>query len=97
MTDDHRPDAPASSRPAARKHPGNDEPEIGFEESVPSDGKDPLGEKMIEDLGRVRPEATPKGRAAPGAAPKKKEKGGENDGPPEEPPPEPMPKPFPVS
>ncbi|VTU35910.1 hypothetical protein H4CHR_03779 [Variovorax sp. PBS-H4] len=30
----------------------NEEPEIGFEESVPLDGPDPVGEKMIEDLGR---------------------------------------------
>ncbi|OUM02731.1 hypothetical protein [Variovorax sp. JS1663] len=30
----------------------DDEPEIGFEESIPLDGRDPVGEKMIEDLGR---------------------------------------------
>ncbi|VTU31692.1 hypothetical protein H6CHR_03651 [Variovorax sp. PBL-H6] len=29
----------------------NEEPEIGFEESIPLDGPDPVGEKMIEDLG----------------------------------------------
>jgi hypothetical protein len=30
----------------------NEEPEIAFEESIPSDGKDEVGEKMMEDLGR---------------------------------------------
>ena len=30
----------------------NEEPEIAFEESIPLDGPDPVGEKMIEDLGR---------------------------------------------
>lgn len=34
--------------------PGNDEPEITQEESIPSDGKDEKGEKMMEDLGRER-------------------------------------------
>ncbi|MDM0013552.1 hypothetical protein QTH87_14015 [Variovorax sp. J22P168] len=42
----------------ARRSPAdsssNDEPELGAEESVPLDGKDPVGEKMIEDLGRER-------------------------------------------
>ena len=39
----------------------DEEPEIGFEESIPLDGKDPVGEKMIEDLGRHReqPEKVP--------------------------------------
>lgn len=32
----------------------DDEPEIGFEESIPLDGRDPVGEQMIEDLGRHR-------------------------------------------
>jgi hypothetical protein len=34
--------------------PSNDEPEITQEESIPSDGKDEKGEKMMEDLGRER-------------------------------------------
>ena len=32
----------------------DEEPEIGFEESIPLDGPDPVGEKMIDDLGRER-------------------------------------------
>jgi len=39
-------------------HPGDpgvrEEPEITQEESVPSDGKDPVGEKMMDELGRER-------------------------------------------
>lgn len=34
--------------------PTDHEPEITQEESVPSDGKDEVGEKMMEDLGRER-------------------------------------------
>ena len=30
-------------------------PELANEESVPSDGKDPKGEKMMEELGRSKP------------------------------------------
>jgi hypothetical protein len=30
----------------------NEEPELSSEESVPLDGKDPIGEKMMEELGR---------------------------------------------
>lgn len=37
-----------------RKSPDNEEPELGNEESVPLDGKDPVGEKMMDDLGRDR-------------------------------------------
>lgn len=38
----------------------DEEPEIAFEESIPLDGPDPVGEKMIEDLGRgERPEKEP--------------------------------------
>ena len=33
----------------------SEEPEIGFEESIPLDGPDPVGEKMIEDLGGREP------------------------------------------
>lgn len=32
--------------------PSEPEPPIANEESVPSDGKDEVGEKMIEELGR---------------------------------------------
>jgi len=45
MTDTTRADSP--NRQAV-----NEEPEIAFEESIPSDGKDEVGEKMMEDLGR---------------------------------------------
>ncbi|CAN5779144.1 hypothetical protein BH11PSE13_BH11PSE13_27730 [soil metagenome] len=34
--------------------PGSEEPEVTQEDSVPSDGKDKEGEKMMEDLGRER-------------------------------------------
>lgn len=34
----------------------NEEPEIVQEESVPSDGKDTKGEKMMEELGRHKPQ-----------------------------------------
>ena len=45
--------APAKTSPATRTKPGDhEEPEITQEESVPSDGKDEVGEKMMEDLGR---------------------------------------------
>jgi hypothetical protein len=33
----------------------NEEPEIGFEESIPLDGPDPVGEKMIDELGGRQP------------------------------------------
>ena len=55
MTDDT-----AARRPQPRRHPANEEPEIGFEESIPSDGDDPVGEKMIEELGQAKPEQVPK-------------------------------------
>lgn len=41
--------------PSTAKTPDNEEPERVDEESVPSDGRDELGEKMIEDLGRDLP------------------------------------------
>jgi len=45
---------------------GDAEPEITQEESVPSDGKDEVGEKMMEELGRDRGKGDqPKG-AVPG-------------------------------
>lgn len=37
------------------KNPKNEEPEIAQEESVPSDGPDHKGEKMMEDLGKNKP------------------------------------------
>jgi hypothetical protein len=40
--------------PLSRAGDVNEEPEIGFEESVPLDGPDPEGERMIEELGRER-------------------------------------------
>ncbi|MDM0073241.1 hypothetical protein QTH90_02540 [Variovorax sp. J2P1-59] len=58
MTDTARADSP-SRQPAT-----NEEPEIGFEESIPSDGKDEVGEKMIEDLGRDRAKDDPATRSA---------------------------------
>lgn len=41
MADPTRPSSPY--RPTS-----GEEPEIGFEESIPSDGNDPIGEQMIE-------------------------------------------------
>ncbi|MDL9997895.1 hypothetical protein QTI24_04720 [Variovorax sp. J22P240] len=45
----------------------NEEPEIAFEESIPSDGKDEVGEKMMEDLGRdkAKNEAPPSAPVEP--------------------------------
>jgi len=48
----------------------DEEPEIGFEESIPLDGPDPVGEKMIEDLGRERPAKEPSSGQKPEAMPK---------------------------
>jgi hypothetical protein len=42
-----------------RKHRGNEEPDIGFEESIPSDGKDSVGEAMIDSLDQNKPEPKP--------------------------------------
>jgi len=45
----------ANTRPtAAGNWKTNEEPELGSEESVPLDGTDPIGEKMIDELGRER-------------------------------------------
>jgi hypothetical protein len=43
--------------PDTHQHPPpmKDEPEPNAEESVPSDGKDREGEKMMEELGRDKP------------------------------------------
>ncbi|RZL90772.1 MAG: hypothetical protein EOP82_14660 [Variovorax sp.] len=54
-----------TTRPAPHR-PGNEEPELAFEESIPLDGNDPEGEKMIEDLGQDKPrEAPPEPPAEP--------------------------------
>ena len=37
------------------KDQSNEEPDIVQEESIPSDGKDRKGEKMMEELGRDKP------------------------------------------
>ncbi len=51
--------------PASPARPGaKDEPEIAFEESIPSDGRDVVGEKMIDDLGKDKPRKDP--QASPG-------------------------------
>ena len=45
--------APSNTPPSTKTKPGdNEEPEITQEEAVPSDGKDEVGEKMMEELGR---------------------------------------------
>ncbi len=51
---------PQTPHPESSGRPGaKDEPEISFEESIPSDGKDPVGEKMIEELGHDRSKKEP--------------------------------------
>jgi hypothetical protein len=35
-----------------RRDASNEEPELGAEESIPLDGKDPVGEQMMKELGR---------------------------------------------
>lgn len=47
----HTDPAAAPSRPPH----GNEEPELTQEESVPTDGKDKKGERMMEELGRDKP------------------------------------------
>ena len=52
----------------SRRYADNEEPEIGFEESIPMDGEDPVGEKMIDELGQRRPaqeKTTPASPAEP--------------------------------
>lgn len=71
-----------------RDGPTSEEPEIAQEESIPSDGKDEVGEKMMENLGRDRGGPGAEGPAPPPVEPP--------DVPPE-PPAEPMPEQFPVS
>lgn len=41
--------------PEARPPVPTEEPELRQEESVPSDGKDHKGEKIMEELGRNKP------------------------------------------
>ncbi|VTU30140.1 hypothetical protein [Variovorax sp. PBL-E5] len=60
---DHTPAA------APQKHSTNEEPEIGFEESIPSDGKDPVGEAMIDSLGKDKPENSDKAEKVPPSPP----------------------------
>lgn len=50
----------------SRRYADNEEPEIGFEESIPLDGEDPVGEKMIDELDQNKParEQTPPAPAA---------------------------------
>ena len=43
------------SKPTAHPSQSNEEPQIGQEESVPSDGKDEEVEKMMEALGADKP------------------------------------------
>jgi hypothetical protein len=45
--------------PPPKKHRSNEEPDIGFEESIPSDGKDPVGEAMIDSLDKDEPAHQP--------------------------------------
>jgi len=44
------------NKPATQPEPHStqDEPELANEESVPTDGKDPVGEKLMEQLGAER-------------------------------------------
>jgi hypothetical protein len=44
--------AAAQPRAGTRKRPGNEEPELTFEDDLPSDGRDKKGEAMIRDLPR---------------------------------------------
>lgn len=40
---------------AKQPAPAKEEPELRLEESIPSDGKDEQGEKLMEELGRDKP------------------------------------------
>lgn len=46
---------PTDPRPAKPPATPNEEPELVQEESVPTDGKDRKGERMMEELGRDKP------------------------------------------
>lgn len=52
MTQRNQNEPPHGAEPAVT---ANEEPEIVQEESVPSDGKDIEGEKMMEELGKHKP------------------------------------------
>ena len=57
----------------SRKYADNEEPELGAEESIPLDGKDPEGEEMMKDLGRdatkTASKVSPGGEEKPGPLP----------------------------
>ena len=57
------------SQNSSRRYADNEEPEIGFEESVPLDGEDPVGEKMIDELGEQRRPGREKAPPEPAAEP----------------------------
>lgn len=47
---------PQTPKPDRAKQPHtDDEPEMAQEEDIPSDGKDPKGEQMMQELGRNKP------------------------------------------
>jgi len=55
-----------------RNDASNEEPELGAEESIPLDGKDPIGEEMMKDLGRdsrKRSDGSANGENDPGPLP----------------------------
>ncbi|MGJ7511435.1 hypothetical protein [Variovorax sp. GT1P44] len=54
---------------ADTKPSSNEEPEITQEEAIPSDGKDEVGEKMMEDLGREKDEKAERDAPPPSAEP----------------------------
>lgn len=49
--------------------PLKEEPEITQEESIPSDGKDEVGEEMMKKLGREKRERNEPGSGEPAEAP----------------------------
>jgi hypothetical protein len=52
-----------------RKQSDNEEPELGADESVPLDGKDPVGEEMMKDLGRDMKKNRQEDESDPGPLP----------------------------
>lgn len=47
---------PQTPKPDTAKQPlTNEEPALAREEDIPSDGRDPKGEQMMEELGRDKP------------------------------------------
>ena len=72
MNDQTRADT--TRRASPRRPTTNEEPEITNEDSVPSDGKDPVGEKMIDELGKSDAgKKVDKVPPAPGAEPMPKQ------------------------